>query len=36
MRVYLPVAESLGFSEEMSRLSEDHVFAQVPTTSHPK
>ncbi|KAJ1491030.1 hypothetical protein T484DRAFT_1776068 [Baffinella frigidus] len=28
MRVYLPVAESLGFNEEMSRISEDHVFAQ--------
>lgn len=33
MRVYLPVAESLGFNEEMSRISEDHVFAQVSPPS---
>jgi len=30
MRVFLPVAESFGFEDEVARISEQHVFAQVP------
>jgi hypothetical protein len=36
MRVFLPVAESLGFEDEVARISEQHVFAQVPLPSSVK